>query len=200
MVPTVMLAGFEELTPAGRPTFQVAITGVQALPCPSPSQNPIVDTDGDDVPDNVTYTFGLPQCSGLVEGTNTTVSLVGSLRFQDPAPNTAGLAATATLTQLTATISDGTGSFSINRDGSIQVSATALGLSQSQNVTAVLSATGQPTLTVHSNWSATFVPSAAIVGGQLLPSGVFTPSSTISTSRAGRDFTFTLTEIGRAHV
>jgi hypothetical protein len=120
------------------------------------------------------------------------LSLIGSLRFQDPSPNTAGLAATATLTQLTATISDGTNSFSINRDGSVQVSATALGLSQSQNMTVVLSATGQPTLTVHSNWSATFVPSAAIVGGQPLPSGVFTPSSSISTSRAGRDFTFTL--------
>jgi hypothetical protein len=194
MIPSAMLAGFEELTPAGRPTFQAAVAGATVLPpCPLPSENPIIDTDGDKVPNSVTYTFALPQCAGLIEGTNTTLSVVGALRFQDPAPTTAGFAVTATLTDLTATISDGTNAFSINRDGTVQVSATTLGLSQSQNVTVILSATGQPTLTVHSNWSATFVPSAAIVSGEPLPSGVLTPSSTISTSRGGKDFTFTLT-------
>jgi hypothetical protein len=158
--------------------------------CPAPSQDPIVDSDGDDVPDDVTFTFALPACH-FGDGGPGTVDVTGTLRVVDPSPQTAAHAFDATLTSLRLAFTGQTESGSITQTGHLAVSAAAGGLAQSHTMTWVAEVTGQPTTTITSSWNVTFAPAegASLVLGQALPDGAFNPSGSMSWSHGSEQLT-----------
>jgi len=158
--------------------------------CPSPSQDPIVDSDGDAVPNDVTFTFALPACH-FGDGGPGTVDLTGTLRVVDPSPQTAAHAFNATLTNLRLAFTGQAESGAVTQTGNLAVSASGSGLAQTHTMTWVAEVSGQPTTTITSSWNATFAPAAgqSLVIGAPLPDGTFNPSGSMSWSHGNEQLT-----------
>lgn len=163
--------------------------------CGVVAPNPVVDTDGDQVPDNLSITFALPACA--FSDASGTTNLTGVLRISDPQPGTPGMALTFGLDNFTLAISGSDGSGKVTRDGSSTVSASESGLSQTSNWTETVQFTGIPSIAANLNWAATFVAAQgqSIVTGQPLPDGAFSPSGSVDYREGNRVASFSITTI-----
>lgn len=163
--------------------------------CGVPSQDPPVDSDGDQVPDNFSIEFALPACQ--FSDASGTIDVTGVLRISDPQPGTPGMALTFGLDNFTVAFSGSNGSGNITRDGSSTVSETAGGLSQTSNWTESAQITGVPTISANLNWAATFAAAQgqSIVVGQPLPDGAFSPSGSVDYREGNRTASFSMTTI-----
>jgi hypothetical protein len=167
-----------------------------AADCGSPSQNPPVDTDGDQVPDNFTISFALPACH-FVDASGT-IDITGALRITDPQPTTPGMALNFGLENFTLAFSsnDGT-SGTISRDGSSSVTVSGSGLSETSNWTESALINGLPSVSATLNWAATYVVAQgqSIVTGQPLPDGAFSPNGSVDYREGNRTASFSITTI-----
>jgi hypothetical protein len=156
--------------------------------------NPI-DTDGDQVPDNMSITFALPACE-FTDASGTT-DLTGVLRITDPQPTTPGMALNFALDNFTLAFSGTNLNGKVIRDGSSSVSLSGSGLSQTSNWTESVQITGYPSISANLNWAATFVAAqgSSIVAGQPLPDGAFSPSGSVDYREGNRTASFALTTI-----
>ena len=163
--------------------------------CGVPSQDPAVDTDGDQVPDNFAITFALPACS--FSDASGTTQLTGVLRISDPQPGTPGMALNFALDNFTLAFSGSDGSGKATRDGSASVSVSATGLSQTSNWTEGVQFTGIPSISANLNWAATFAAAQgqSIVAGQPLPDGAFSPNGSVDYREGNRVASFSITTI-----
>ncbi|MGH7719541.1 MAG: hypothetical protein ACREON_11960 [Gemmatimonadaceae bacterium] len=161
-------------------------------PCGAASQQPIVDTDDDTVPDDATFVFTLPACH--FDFGESSIDVTGTVRIVDPTPAVAGLAFNITLGALRFAFSDPQGSGSITRDGTQSVRIAGSGLSQSHDFTLAAELTGEDAVLLESEWGASFVPAQgqSIVFGQPLPSGTYTPGGTTRWTRGDNEYSFTL--------
>ena len=163
--------------------------------CGVASQNPPVDTDGDQVPDNFTITFALPACH--FSDASGTIDMTGALRISDPQPGTPGMALSFGLDNFTLAFTGTSGSGKVMRDGSATISATQTGLSESSNWTESAQITGYPSISAALNWTGTFVAAQgqSIVAGQPLPDGAFSPSGTVNYREGNRTASFSVATI-----
>lgn len=160
--------------------------------CGIPSQDPIVDSDGDVVPDDVIITFALPECH-FAQGTES-IDITGALRLADPTPQSAGFSFNLTLANMRLIFSGSDGSGTITHNGTQSVSASSTGLSQNHSMTFTAAVTGEPTISFSSAWGASFVPAigSTIVADQPLPSGAYSAIGTVSYARGSDNFSFSL--------
>ena len=154
------------------------------------------DADGDGARDSTVYTFALPACqiTGYRGGV---LSLTGLVTITDPTPAAADFAYKAELKDFTFALQGPAHgpSFTSVRNGSRQLTATAGGLTLTNQVTTVRSVTGRPDATLTHNLLLQFTPAqgSTLAYGSPLPSGTFTKTGTLSWSRGAEQFTFNVT-------
>ena len=163
--------------------------------CGVPSQNPPTDSDGDEVPDNLSITFALPACHFVQEGTS--IDVTGILRVSDPLPGTSGMALSTSLDNFRIAFSLDQGSGYVLRDGTLSVSASASGLSQTADWTEAAQLTGMPVIGADINWTASFAAAQgqSITPGLPLPSGAYQVNGTIGYREGRRTAGFGITTL-----
>ena len=163
--------------------------------CGVPSQNPPTDSDGDQVPDNLTITFALPACR--VVGENGSFDLTGTVRVSDPLPGTAAVAFNMAVDNFRVTFSGIEGSGYVRRDGLTSVLATQTGLSQTVSWLESAQITGFPRIGADVDWTATFAAAAGgtIAPGQPLPDGAYQTNGSMEFRQGDRSAQFTVTTI-----
>lgn len=163
--------------------------------CGVPSQNPPTDTDGDQVPDNLSVTFSLPACHYAQE--DGAMDLTGVMRISDPQPATAGAALNFALDNFRLSFSGSEGTFSVLRDGSAAVSATTGGLSQTLDWSEVAEISGFPRVTADINWTASFAAAQGqtITAGQPLPDGAYQANGSVGYRQGNRTAAFSVTTL-----
>jgi len=162
--------------------------------CPTVTPYPFLDSDGDGVPDNVQLSFTLPACS--FTDANGTLEVTGTLGVSDPQPQTAGLTATATATQLRDVILDASNVqvLAITHNGSWSVAASSNGVLESYGVNTVVEVQGRAPVTITNAWLGGFTPAqgAALSLGEPLPAGTLTAAGGFSLSDGTNAFVLTL--------
>jgi hypothetical protein len=179
---------------AGRPRFdRFELADVNRPECSTTPQDPILDDDSDNIPNDVVFSFARPACD-FVFG-DLTIALTGSIRLVDALPSTAGFGYNATLNDFAVSIIDPEfGTITAGRDGTMGVAVTPNLLTLTQTMQLSVTAPETPATSVTSLISATFAPAqgTSLVAGQPLPSGTYTPSSTVTINQAGQNVVFTL--------
>lgn len=160
--------------------------------CGVASPNPMVDSDGDQIPDNFSLTFALPACSFIDQTSGNTYDITGVMRISDLDPGTPSLALNFSLEQFKLAFSGADGSGYVLRDGNGSVSVAGSGLSQSQHWTETGVVTGFASVSATLNWTATFAAAQgqSITAGHALPDGVYQPNGGVSFNQGGRTATF----------
>ena len=178
------------------PAFsRFASSAASELDCGVPSENPPTDTDGDKVPDNFTVTFALPACHFADQ--QSSIDVTGALRISDPQPGTSGMALSFSLDNFRLAFSGTDGSGVLLRDGSASVSASAGGLSQTQDWTEAAEITGVQTATASVNWTASFAAAQGqtITPGQPLPDGAYLANGSVGYEAGNRSASFSVTTL-----
>ena len=170
-------------------------SALRAEVCGVPSQNPPTDSDGDQIPDNLSISFLLPACHYADQ--TSSIDITGVLHVSDPQPGTAGMALNFGLQKFKIAFGSPQGSGSIVRDGNASVSASQTGLSQMVDWTESLVFSGSPNIGVDVNWTATFAAAQGqVIGvGSPLPSGTFTANGTVNYREGKREASFSVTTI-----
>ena len=156
-----------------------------------------VDTDGDGIRDNSTFTYALPACSFTGwRGGNVELTGVISISDPDPAPSFAYLL-TYDNFKWRYTAPNTVDSWSATRNGSRTLTATQSQLSLSNQVSIVRTFARRGDATVAHNILLVFTPDAGttLVRGQPLPSGTATKSGQMTFSRDGTVRSFTVNTV-----
>lgn len=194
--PSAMSGGTFHRIPATGPeglSLSRASAQLASTECGVPSQDPVVDTDLDGIPDDLTVTYSLPACRYTSVGT--TMDITGALRVRDPSPSTPAFSFTLSLKDLQVAFSSEQGSATVVRNGTGAVDVSGSGLGQSLDFSTKVSATGVSSATYTTKWSSTFFPAAgeAIAAGEPLPNGAYAVSGTNALVQGSRYIRFTLT-------
>lgn len=170
-------------------------SALRAEVCGVPSQNPPTDSDGDQIPDNLSISFLLPACHYADQ--TSTIDITGVLHVSDPQPGTAGMALNFGLDNFKIAFGGPNGSGSVVRDGNASVSASQTGLSQMVDWTESIVFSGSPSIGVDVNWTATFAAAQGqvIAVGSPLPSGTFSANGTVNYREGKRQASFSVTTI-----
>jgi hypothetical protein len=167
-------------------------------PCVTPSS--AVETDGDGVPDDATYTFTAPPCRYEgVRGFN--LDVVGQLRIVDPAPESPGFGADISLTALrfSFTADDADKNYSVIRNGSMALTGSPAGLELATDLQVQRSFTGLSDASAELVWTVGFDPETSLQINQALPNGSVTVSGTVGWSRSDESFDLTITTATPLH-
>lgn len=190
--PTLSTQRSQAVRNLSRGGFAFKSAAVSAAECGVPSQNPPVDTDADNVPDNFSVTFALPACH-IVDPSGT-LDLTGVVHVSDPTPGTAGFALNFSLDNLRLAFSGTEGNIVVTRDGLMSVVASQSGLSQTHDWDESAQISGQPGVSVGINWTATFAAAqgSVITAGQPLPNGVYQPNGTVHYQQGDKASSFSI--------
>jgi hypothetical protein len=176
------------LTPVGT----AMETGAGGTPCVG-SSSPL-DTDGDGIPDDATYTLTAPPCrfTGWRGGT---LDLVGQLRLQDPAPVDAGFGYDATLTNLRSRFTgpDPMAIYDVERSGSRTLSGSVTGLLLISDLTVRRTFSGKPDATIGEQWTLNYTPSIPLQINGPVNSGTLSITGTMTWQRASDTLSLTVT-------
>jgi hypothetical protein len=164
--------------------------------CGVPSQDPPIDSDRDQVPDNLEITFALPACR-FSDPSGGTFDLTGVIRVTDPHPGTPGMNFTMAADNFRVTLSNTDFSGYIRRDGLASVAADQTGLSQTVSWLETARISGLPPILVAIDWTATFAaaPGATITPGQPLPDGAFVANGTLQYRQGDAVAQFSVTTV-----
>jgi hypothetical protein len=175
--------------------YAVSRSATDISQCGAASQDPPVDSDADQVPDNFSVTFALPACH-FADATST-YDVTGVLRISDPQPGTAGMALSFGLENFKIAFNDQQNSGYVARNGTASVSVSATGLSQSATWTDVAVLTGIASAGDNIHWTSSFVPATgqSITPGRALPDGVYQPNGSVSLQQGNRSASFSVTTI-----
>jgi hypothetical protein len=163
----------------------------QALrPCVTVNPNPVVDTDGDGVPDNATYTFDCAINRPLF-----TYTTKGTLQVSDPSsdPSVWGFNSTVNLTHTrTSTLNGKT--LTLVRTGTRSPRKTGDAITQSHNLTVKRTLTGEDTATITNLWNLTFnaTQPGSIQMNAPLPAGTISLAGNYTFSKSNVSRTWTL--------
>jgi len=151
------------------------------------------DQDGDGIPDTL-VTAAAPNCTLVSDSLTLTVS--GSLTLGDPTPTTADADYTTTIDNFVIGLTSGSNTASISLNGTADVSETTGLLTESNQLTLGLSASGSETLnaTYAQNWMAMFAFSGPqLTGSTSLPAGSLSITGTTNYTGAGKSFALAIT-------
>lgn len=166
--------------------------------CPTITPNPPVDTDGDRVPDDVTLSFTLPDCSIMRNGA--TFEITGTIRITDPSPTAFGIR--VVFTDLQHKLSRASGAFFLSRlNGARQVIRSASEISLHDTTTSDLESREHGAAQLAKAWAVTFVADAGETFDQLrrLPSGDLTVNGSMSRTRGTASHSFAVTTVTPLH-
>lgn len=160
-------------------------SATQPPACVTVSPNPPVDTDGDGVPDNATYTFNCTR----TRITGGTTKVTGNATLGDP-----GVGFNLSLSSLTTEVKNGDGSLSYTavRNGTRAATGGSTQITLTHSLTVTRTTTGNPTATITnaSNLGFTAASGSSIVQGQPLPSGTISASGSYGWVRGSENFNF----------
>lgn len=175
--------------------------GVYPIPmtnCPTITPNPPVDTDGDRVPDDVTLSFTLPDCSFTRNGA--TFEITGTIRITDPSATDFGIR--VVFTDLQHKFTRESGAFFLNRlNGARQVLRSSSAFSLHDSTTSDLESSEHGAAQLAKAWVVTF---GADAGGTLdqrrrLPSGDLTVDGSMTRTRGTASHSFAVTTVTPLH-
>ena len=180
------------LDPIGTTQAAGESASLGAVPCVGPSS--ATDSDGDGVPDDATYLFTAPPCrfTGWRGGQ---LDVVGSLRIQDPSPNSAGFGYEGTLTGLRSRFTTGDANliYDVTRNGTRALSGSVSGLLLTADLQVIRTFAGHPDAAIDKQWTLGFTPAAPLQINAALPSGALDIAGTVDWTRGTEHFVMTVT-------
>ena len=180
-----------------------ASSSVQPAPmanCPTLTPNPPLDTDGDRIPDDLTISFTLPDCSFARNGA--TFEVTGTIHITDLSPTDFGIR--VVFTDLKHKLSrDGGAFFSSDLNGARQVLKSASEFSLHDSSTVDLESSDHGTAQLAKAWAVGFVADAGQTFDPLtlrpLPSGNLTVNGNMSRTRGSTSHSFGVTTVTPLH-
>jgi len=163
-----------------------ASSGIQLAPmanCPTITPNPPVDTDGDRVPDDVTLSFTLPDCSFMRNGA--TFEITGMIHVTDPSTTDFGIRVAFTDLQHKLTLPSG--AFFLSRvNGARQALRSGAGFSLIDSTTADRESSERGAAQLAKAWVVSFVADAGqtVSHERGLPSGDLSVQGNTTWTRA----------------
>jgi hypothetical protein len=180
------------LAPVGTTQAALTATSIKAAPCVTPSA--AMDSDGDGIPDDATFTFTAPPCrfTGWRGGT---LDIVGQLRVQDPTPTSAGFGYEAALTDLRSRFTSANSKviYDVTRNGTRTLSGSTAGLLLSSDLQVKRNFAGHPDALIDKRWSITYTPAAPLQINAPLPSGALDIAGTADWTRGTEHFALLIT-------
>jgi len=166
--------------------------------CPTITPNPPVDADGDHIPDDVTISFTLPDCSFARDGA--TFEITGSIHVTDLSPTDFGIRVVFTDLQHKLTRADGT-FFQSDLNGARQVLRSASEFDLHDSTTVDLASSEHGTAQLTKAWVVSFVADAGQTFDALrhLPSGDLTVNGSMSRTRGTASHSFAVTTVTPLH-
>ncbi len=154
--------------------------------CITINPSPIVDTDGDGVPDNATYTFN---CT--LDKPQFAYSTTGTLQVSDPVGALWGFDSTSNLTHTVTNKSTGVTVTEV-LTGTRSPRKTGDQVTQSHNITLTRTVGTEPTATITNLWNLTFnaTTPGSIAMGAPLPAGSINLAGNYSFNKAGVNRSF----------
>ena len=193
------VAGSFTLTGILQPTFPSAgipaSSGIQPAPmvnCPTITPNPPVDTDGDRVPDDVTLSFTLPDCSFTARN-GATFEITGMIHVTDPSATDFGIR--VDFTDLQHKLTQPGGAFFLSRlNGARQALRSGAGFSLIDSTTADRESSEHGAAQLAKAWVVSFVADAGqtVSHDRRLPSGDLTVQGNTTWTRGGVSRSFTV--------
>jgi len=180
-----------------------ASSGIQRTPmanCPTIAPNPPVDSDGDRVPDDVTISFTLPDCSFSRNGT--TFEITGAIQITDPSTTDFGIR--VVFTDLQHKLTQPSGAFFLSRlNGARQAlrSGAGGGLSLIDSTTADRESSEHAAAQLAKAWVVSFVADAGqtVSHDRGLPSGDLSVQGSTTWTRGGVSHALTVSTATPLH-
>ena len=170
-----------------------AVSAQARRACVTVNPDPVVDTDGDFVPDNATYTFDCSLTRPLF-----TYSTTGTLQVSDPSSDagTWGFNSTANLTS-TRTNSQNGNVLTEVRTGTRSPRKTGDSITQSHNITVNRTLAGEPKSVITNLWNLNFTATTpgSIQMGAALPAGTLSAAGNYTFARDGVTRTWTISTV-----
>lgn len=166
--------------------------------CPTITPHPPVDSDGDRVPDDVTLSFTLPDCSFARNGA--TFEITGAIHITDPSATDFGIR--VAFTDLQHKLTQPTGAFFLNRlNGPRQVLRSGAGFSLIDSTTADRASSEHGAAQLAKAWAVSFVADAGqtVSHDRGLPSGDLTVQGKTTWTRAGVSHSLTVSTLTPLH-
>jgi hypothetical protein len=166
--------------------------------CPTISPNPPVDADSDRIPDDVTISFTLPDCSFARSGA--TFEITGSIHITDLSPTDFGIRVVFDNLDHKVT-RDGGAFFESNLNGARQVLRSSSTFDLHDSSTVDLTSSEHGTAQLAKAWVVTFTADAgaSFDGLRRLPSGDLTVNGTMSRTRGTASHSFSVTTVTPLH-
>jgi hypothetical protein len=168
--------------------------------CPTPSENPPTDTDGDGVPDNLTLTFDPALCTFTNLRGNVTHVLSGAVTISDPSAEDRGVRLEWSDLEARTTI-DGTIFFARRIDGVWQQIKSATGFSLTDQTTVTHESSERPPAQLVKDWQVDFVADegATFSHHWRLPSGTLTVNGSTERTRGTTTRSFSVETVVPLH-
>lgn len=177
------------------PSAGIAASGsVQPAPmanCPTITPNPPADTDGDGVPDDVTLSFTLPNCS--ITRDHATFEITGTIQITDPSATDFGIR--VVFTDLQHKLTRASGAFFLSRlNGPRQAQRSGAGFSLIDSTTADRESSENGEAQLAKAWAISFVvdPGQVVSHDRRLPSGDLSVQGSTTWRRQDRSHSFTV--------
>lgn len=168
--------------------------------CPTLSENPPIDTDGDGVPDNLTLTFDPATCTFSRPGGHASLELSGAITVSDPSTPGKGLRLAFAGFQQKFTVQDSI-FFQRNVDGAWQLTSDSTGFAATDSTTVLHTSSQRPSSELAKAWQVSFgADSGSRFGPCLhLPSGDFIINGTTTRTHDGVTRSFSITTVTPLH-
>ena len=167
--------------------------GLGSAGCPDIAPFPPADTDGDQVPDSITVSFTLPECS-FTGPRGRTLEVTGDVTVTDPSSTLAGFRVRFDALTPKITFPNGT-FFEQQFDGIRQLLASTDGFSVSDSITASFESSDRGSASLENAWQVNFTvdPGGSFAPHTPLPSGTGDISGTTVRTHGEVSKTFTVT-------
>jgi len=164
--------------------FSAPIASPTAM-CPTITPLPPVDADSDRVPDDLTLSFTLPDCSFSRDGA--TLEVTGTIHITDPTPTTHDIAHRVEFGDLQKKLTLADGNFFLRRlSGARQLLRSAGGFSAVDSTTGSFESSRDSSSSLAKAWVASFVADSGATSFHeewRLPSGTFTINGSTTRTR-----------------
>lgn len=178
----------EDLPPGPRPTIN----------CPTITPFPPPDADGDHVPDDVTLSFTLPDCSFTRDGR--TLEITGTVHITDPSTTDFGVR--VQFADFQHKVTGPAGAFFLSRlNGTRQVLRSPAGFALIDSTTADRESSERGTAQLVKAWVVSFVADAgaAVDNDRGLPSGDLTVNGSMTWTRGSESHALAVTTVTPLH-
>jgi len=185
--------------PAAVRAFGGALHFVRPPNCPTFSEFPPTDADGDHVPDNLTLTFDPATCSFTGSDGNS-IELSGAVTITDPSQVNPGVRVSFAAFQHKATLASGN-FFRRAQDGVWKLVSDPTGFAATDSTTTVHESTERGLARLTKAWQVDFVVEAGQVFAHNhgLPSGDFTLNGSTTRTHGAESKSFTITTVTPLH-